>query len=190
MKKTIAILLTAVLLITLAACSTNGGSSSSGNGSPESSVALLEKVWSNYADDEKFAAAGGDSSEANAKSDAPGVFSTEDPALLDSMLGFPESSADKIDGAASLMHMMNQNTFTCGVFHVKASGDVSAVAEELKANILARRWMCGFPEKLIIYSVGDYIVSYFGEGQIISLFTEKLTSAYASAQLISETPIE
>lgn len=189
MKKLIAILLAATLLLSLAAC-TNSNNDTPSDGSPESAVALLEKVWSNYSDDEKFAAAGGDSSEENAKSDAPGVFSTEDPELLDSMLGFPTGSVDKIDGAASLMHMMNQNTFTCGVFHVKSSGDVSAVADELKTNILARRWMCGFPEKLVIYSVGDYIVSYFGEGQIITLFTEKLTSTYASAQLISETPIE
>lgn len=189
MKKLIAILLAATLLFTLAAC-TNNSDPSSKDGSPESSVALLEKVWANYADDEKFAAAGGDSSEENSKTDAPGVFSTEDPELLDSMLGFPTDSADKIDGAASLMHMMNQNTFTCGVFHVKDSADVAAVAEALKENILARRWMCGFPEKLVIYSVDNYIVSFFGEGQIITLFTQKLTSTFASAQLISETPIE
>ena len=43
---------------------------------------------------------------------APGNFSMDDADLLDSSLGFPAAEAGKIDGAASLVHMMNLNTFT------------------------------------------------------------------------------
>ena len=55
----------------------------------------------------------------NMRDGAPGNFSMDDADLLDSSLGFPAAEAGKIDGAASLVHMMNLNTFTCGAFHVK-----------------------------------------------------------------------
>ena len=50
--------------------------------------------------------------------------------------------------------------------------------------------MCGFPEKLMIVSVGDYLVSYFGDGELVDLFTSKLTGTFSDAKQISETPIE
>ena len=120
---------------------------------------------------------------------APGNYSMDDADLLDSSLGFPAAEAGKIDGAASLVHMMNLNTFTCGAFHVKDSADVAALCASLRENILDRHWMCGFPDKLVIVTVGDYVVSVYGYTDLVDTFTAKLAAAYPSAKTVSDDPI-
>lgn len=193
MKKFLAIILTALFIISLAACNGNdnpaNADSSENESAVKSSLELLTTVWDSYADDEKFPAAGGDMSEENIAMDAPGKFGIDDTAALDSTLGFPEASADKIDDAASLVHMMNANTFTCGAFHAKTAGDIDEISAALKDNIMQRQWMCGFPDKLIIVKIDGYIVSFFGENEIIDTFKNKLTSAYASAEILCDEPI-
>ena len=203
MKRLFAAIITASLVLSLTAC---GGKADKNPGAgttldnettaaqeqvtAKDALEILNTVWGSYAEDDKFAACGGDSSEENARSDAPGVYSIADAAVMDSALGFPEASADKIDGAASLMHMMNANTFTCGAYHVKNSADVSALADEIKTNIMQRRWMCGFPDKLTVASLGDYIVAFFGENEITDTFKANLISAYPSAHIVSEDAIQ
>ena len=190
MKKYLSLIIAAALMLSVAACGKKDDNKDNKNSdAPESAVSLLETVWNTYGEDEKFAAAGGDSNEANAREDAPGVFGIDDTDALDSMLGFPAAAVDKIDGAASLMHMMNQNTFTCGAYHVRNSSDVESLAGELKGNILARHSMCGFPEKLVIMTVGDYIVSVFGAAELTDTFTAKLSAEYSSAKQLFNVPI-
>ena len=108
---------------------------------------------------------------------------------MDSTLGFPSALVDKIDDAASLIHMMNANTFTCGTYHVKSSDDINNLAKAIKDNILQKQWMCGFPDKLIIVSVGDYIVSFYGNNEVLGTFQAQLTSTYPSSKVILEEPI-
>ena len=87
------------------------------------------------------------------------------------------------------MHMLNQNNFSCGVYHVKDSGNVEALAGKIKENILARQWLCGFPEKLVILTVGDYIVSVFGAKELTDTFTAKLSAEYSSTKQLFDVPI-
>ena len=148
---------------------------------------ILEKVWSKYSADEKFPATGG--SEKQMKEDMPGKFDVSDAEALDFELGFPKANASEIDDAASLMHMLNQNNFSCGVYHVKDSGNVEALAGKIKENILARQWLCGFPEKLVILTVGDYIVSVFGAGELTDTFIAKLSAEYSSAKQLFDVPV-
>ena len=85
------------------------------------------------------------------------------------------------------MHMMNANTFTSGVYHVTNADDVSAVCDALKENIMNRQWMCGFPETLIIVTVDDnYVISAFGNGQIIETFKNKISGVYDNATVVYE----
>lgn len=186
MKRILSAALCAALLLTLCAC---GAAPAESADTPASPLELLETVWNTYSDDEKFPAAGGDYSEENQRDGAPGAFSTADTDTLEYMLGFPAAEAGKIDAAASLMHMMNMNTFTCGAFHAKSSGDLTALCAALRENILARHWMCGIPDKLVIVTVGDYIVSFFGNAELADTFAAKLTAAYPSAKTVSEDPI-
>ena len=86
--------------------------------------------------------------------------------------------------------MMNANTFTCASYHVK-SEDASALTSSLKDSIKSTRWMCGFPETLIIYTVnGEYVVAAFGNGEAINSFKTALTDVYgANAVLNVEEPL-
>ena len=52
-----------------------------------------------------------------------------------------------------------------------------------------RRWMCGFPDKLIVISAGDSIVSAFGNEDFIELFKTKTLAALDGAKLLYEEPI-
>ena len=195
MKKILTLTIAAVLVFSLVSCAkkdkedvTTGTSAADvqKNG-PKSALEILETVWKKYSADDKFAAMGG--SEKNMKEDAPGKFDLGDAEALDFELGFPKEEVGKLDDAASLLHMLNQNTFTCGVYHVKNSADIEALAAKIKDNILARNWMCGFPEKLVIMTVGDYIVSVFGAAELISTFTAKLTDSYGSVRQLFDVPI-
>ena len=193
MKKILALLLAAVMVLSLAACTDKGseGGATSPSGAqtnqPKSALEILEKVWSKYSADEKFPATGG--SEKQMKEDMPGKFDVSDAEALDFELGFPKANASEIDDAASLMHMLNQNNFSCGVYHVKDSGNVEALAGKIKENILARQWLCGFPEKLVILTIGDYIVSVFGARELTDTFTAKLSAEYSSTKQLFDVPI-
>ena len=193
MKKILALLLAAVMVLSLAACTDKGseGGATSPSGAqtnqPKSALEILEKVWSKYSADEKFPATGG--SEKHMKEDMPGKFDVSDAEALDFELGFPKANASEIDDAASLMHMLNQNNFSCGAYHVKDSGNVEALAGKIKENILARQWLCGFPEKLVILTIGDYIVSVFGAGELTDTFIAKLSAEYSSAKQLFDVPV-
>ena len=198
MKKIVTLLLAVAMLLTLVACG-NGSKDTTANGEETTAsqaveskdpLTVLQTVWASYGDDEKFAVAGGDMSEENSKMDEPGVFSLENKEELDATLGLSAEAAEKVDSAASLVHMMNANTFTCGAFKVKNAEDVASLAEQLKDNILKRQWMCGFPDKLVVASVDDVVLAFFGKNDNIDTFKAKLTEAYASAEVISESPIE
>ena len=188
MKRLLTIFLMFIMVLSLTAC----GGKDAGAGDEAKiadALALLNTIWDSYGEDEKFSAMGGDFNEENMVDGAPGNYGIQDTAMLDSSLGLPEASASMIDGAASLIHMMNANTFTCGAFHVSSSDNLSAVADSLKENILQRQWMCGFPDKLIVITVGDYVISAFGNEEIIDTFKSKTMSVYESAKLVYEEPI-
>ena len=193
MKKIIAFALAAVLLLSFASCAKQNGEkdkdrpSESRKDQPQSALEILEKVWSKYSTSDKFPATGG--SEKNMKEDMPGKFDVADAEALDFELGFPKAQASEIDDAASLMHMLNQNNFSCGVYHVKNSGSAEALAGKIKENIFGRQWLCGFPEKLVILTVGDYIVSVFGAADLTDTFIAKLSAEYSSTKQIFDVPI-
>lgn len=190
MKKFIILFLSIFLAMSLAACGNKTDSpDSAGKTEIKDAKELLATVWNSYEEDEKFAIAGGDMTEENMTEDAPGTFGITDADELDRMLGFPAADAEKIDNAASIMHMMNANTFTCGAYHLKNADDVKIVAADLKENVMNRQWMCGFPDKLVIISVDDYLVSVFGDEELVNTFKDKLTKTYENAKVISEDGI-
>lgn len=206
MKKKIVLLLLTVMAISLIGCGqkdvtedkdavvednvvddTTDDTTDDVNGtvSVEGAEGVLNTIWSTYEEENKFASGGGDSH--NMVMDGPGKFDVTNVEELDATLGFPTDYADKIDDAASLMHMMNANTFTSGVYHVTNADDVSAICDALKENIMNRQWLCGFPETLIIVTVDDnYVISAFGNGQIIETFKNKISGVYSNATVVYE----
>ena len=186
MKKFLTMLLALVMVLSLAACSSQKGGDVNG-GSPVSAVDLLTAVWNAYPESEKFPVVGG--SLDKPVDDAPGTFPVDDADNLDYMLHFPADKADLIDDAASLTHMMNANTFTAGAFHVASSSDVDSVVSDLKDNIMNRQWMCGFPDKLVILTLGDYVISCYGAEDLVDQFSEKVTEAFADAAVACDEAI-
>ena len=148
---------------------------------PADSLALLTKVWDSYTDDEKFPAAGGDYE--TSVDDAPGAFDPSNADNLNFLLTVPTEDASLIDDAASLMHMMNANTFTCGALRVKNGDDAAKLAEDLRDAIQNKQWMCGFPDKLVIATLGNYVVSVYGDEELVNTFRDKLQAAYSDAAI-------
>ena len=173
MKKIISLVLAAVLTLSLAACGTKNDSKGDQPAAPASALDLLEN-------DEKFPTSGGDYSEANSKEDAPGVYDLTDRAAVDSALGLPETA--KVDQAASLVHMMNQNTFTAAAYH--CTDDADALATALRDNIQQRQWMCGFPDKVAV--VGEYVVSVFGAEDLVDTFMSHLNGIFGVQPVYDE----
>lgn len=199
MKKSFILLITCIMAVSMTGC---GGESSSSKAENETSALtsteavsqnladtpldILNTVWDSYSDDEKFPAAGGDFSEENNTMDAPGVYGIEDAEGIESMFGLPAASVSRLESAASLVHMMNANTFTCGAFRVKEGEDVSVIASEIKDTLMDREWLCGFPDKLIIFTGGNDAVVCFGNAEITDTFKAKFTAAFPDAKIAFE----
>ena len=183
MKKLIAMLLAVVLVASMAACGNNAGTAGDTQPKvevPATALEILEKVWSSYTDDEKFPVFGGNQNE-NAVMDAPAKFDLTDTDGLTYTLLVPAEQAANIDDAASMIHMMNANTFSSAVFHVK--GDVKAFAEAMYTAVSGNRWMCGMPEKLLVTIVGgEYVLVAFGLNDAMTPFQTKLAAAYPAAE--------
>ena len=184
MKKFLTLLLAAAMTLSLAACGSKTDDNSGNNSQPASALELLNAVWANYSDDDKFPAAGGDFDEANMTEDAPGNFSVEDGDALDYSLSFPAADAGKLSDAASLTHMMNANTFTAAAYH--ATGDTAELAQQLRDNIMHRQWMCGFPDKLVVAEVGEYVVTVFGADELVDTFMTHLNGIYGVSATYDE----
>ena len=132
--------------------------------------ALLDAIWNNYKEDDKFPAAGGDYDEVNMVDGAPGTVGLAD--------------------ADSVEHLMNGNSFTCGAYRVKEGTDVDALAQSIRDAIQGRRWMCGFPDKIVVATVDNYIVSVFGLEDLVDNFRDTMLAVYPATSVVFDEPIE
>ncbi len=153
----------------------------------DDALTILNAIWNTYSDEEKFPAAGGDSE--HAVDGAPGSFDVSNADSLSYQLTFPADDASLIDSAASLVHMMNLNTFTCGAFHVADANNVARLADDLRTTIQAKRWMCGFPDKLVIVTVGQSVLSVYGNEDLVNTFRDKLLASYSAATAVYDEAI-
>ena len=190
MKKLIAFLLAGVMFLSLAACAAKTDDQPAAE---EDTIAdartLLNTVWASYTEDEKFPAAGGDYSEENMTDGAPGKVGLEDSSSVEYLLSIPAAVAEKADDAASLTHMLNGNTFTCGAIRLKDAGELEAAAKDIKEYIMAKHWMCGFPDKLVVASTGSYLIEVYGAEDLVNTFRDKLQAAYPQTTILSDDPI-
>lgn len=191
MKRVIAVIMAAMLMFAFAAC---GNTDNKGTEVEKLvPVDVLNTVWATYSTaDEAFPAAGGDMlSEQTTNWEGPAAFGVEGEAanVIESMLHFPTASVSKISDAASLMHAMNANTFTCGAFKVTNTDDMDALVTEIKTTIDNTQWMCGFPEKVLIAKVGDNIISCVGNTQLVDTFGTKLAAAFDGTTVVIDEAI-
>ena len=154
---------------------------------PASALEILENVWADYADDEKFAIIGGNI-EANIM-DAPGNYDMTYAENLTWNLLVPADQIGNVTEAASMIHMMNANNFTCGVFKLAEGISAADFGATMEKAVQGNQWMCGFPETLLIRSFGDtYVLVAFGINDAMTPFESHLTAVYPDAEtLYNET---
>ena len=187
MKKILALILAVLMVVSLAACSNKPAASSSAASAYNSSLEVYTAMWDKV--DEKFPVFGGNQNE-NAVSDAPGKFDMSDTDGLTYLLLLPESVQSKIDDVASMIHMMNANTFTSAVLHVK-EGTMADIAKEIENTVMNNQFMCGFPEKLVIFSVGDYLFYAFGNGEAVDMVVNSgKANLQGEVSVLCDKPIE
>lgn len=171
-----------VLAMGMAACQKADDKGNAGN-STMTAVETLEKVWAAYSEDDKPIVMGGDAE--HAVDGAPGAYAIEDVEGIESMFHITADAVAMTDEVASAVHAMNANTFTCSAFHLKDGSQKEDFAASVKESVLGTRWMCGFPEKLVILSVEDeFVISAFGNGDMIELFKTKVTETYGDGAAV------
>ena len=183
MKKLIALLLALTLVVAFAGCEKKEENKLP----PVEALTAIKTVYEAYntkhadTDYQLFLVGGGYE---NANWEGPDAVPTTDVAYLTSILVVPETEVSNIKAAASAMHGMNTNTFCAGAYNLVDGADYSAFAAALREAIQGNRWMCGFPEKLVIANVGDCLIVVYGNGELLDLFTTVISETYAGAPIL------
>ena len=183
-KRILCAVLAVVMVVALAACGTNGSKEDANKVTIESPVALLDGVWSTFAEEEKFPVMGGDFEAA--VNDAAGEFNISDVEAATATLHITEDSLKLVDKVATLTHAMNANTFSAAAYHLADAANAETFVSSLKDSIKSTQWMCGFPDTLIIYTVaGEYVVAAFGNAEAIESFKTKLATVYGESATLN-----
>lgn len=178
MKKISAIILALTMVFSLAAC---GSSEQKPDSAPELQIAsaeeLLNSVWDKVSEDQKFPVAGGDMD--NMQEDKAGNFSLENMDLVTSVLHLSQDTAASVSEAASMINAMNANTFTAVAVKLNEGVNAEEFVNAVKSDVEGTQWMCGFPEYLVVYTVGDYVVYVIGAADLTTgVFKTAIETAY------------
>lgn len=160
---------------------------------------LLQIIFDKYnsaqaTDDTKLYVCGGNVNNfETVNPEAPAAFVALENEDYNQNLGFPTAEADKIVSAASMFNMMNANTFTCYTIQLTEGTDIDAMVNTLKDNILARQWICGQPEKLVIAKApGNYLIVVWGVvefGGIVDPVAQSFATSVEGAAIVVEQAI-
>ena len=159
-------------------------------------IELLNIIFTGYnaaqaSDDTKLWVGGGNINNFDTVNpEGPAAFVALTNEDYDQNLAVPASEVEKIESAASMFNLMNTNNFNCFTVQFKAGTDVDATIEVIKENILARRWICGAPEKLVITKMpGDCILVVWGAvsfGGIVDPFAASIPTLVEGATVAVE----
>ena len=84
--------------------------------------------------------------------------------------------------------MMNTNTFSSAVAKLKDPSKAAEFAEAYKTEIQGQHWMCGFPDKVVVISVGDYVVMAYGAEDIIDTLIKACSEVEAQSSVLIDAP--
>ncbi len=161
----------------------------------KSALELLQQLMDAYnataTDETKLYVGGGNTSNfETVNQEGPAKFVPLEDADYDASLGYPVADVSKIDDAASMFNLMNANIFTAYAVHFTNSADVDGMINTIKENILARQWVCGAPEKLVMIKMpGDYVVVIWGAvefGGIVDPVAQSFAATFDGAQTVVE----
>ena len=69
---------------------------------------------------------------------------------------------------------------------VKNGDDAAKLAEDLRDAIQNKQWMCGFPDKVAVAVVGEYVVSVFGAEDLVNTFMSHLNGIFGVQPVYDE----
>lgn len=200
MKRFLVALLALVMVFAVVGCNKPSKNEQTPENSPEMSQevtgstsesafnSVLNKVWGNFAEDKKFPAMGGDM--ANMVDGKAGKFNLSEKESAVSTLHISAEAIDLVAEAESLIHAMNANTFTSASFKLKDAKETENFVSSLKESINGTQWMCGFPEKYVIFTTGDNVFYALGNGELVDTFKANVEKAYGSdAKVVAEENI-
>ena len=144
---------------------------------PASALEMMENIVNAWDFEYKAYFMGGGYS--NPVDGAPGAVAATDTDTLQYLMYVPEACLADIQDAASYCHSMNYSVFTSGTFKV---ADAAAFAANLKAGLDGAQWMCGIPEYLMIYTLGnEYVLFVMGTAENLAAYGPALQAAYPNA---------
>jgi hypothetical protein len=162
----------------------------------KSAIELLQIIFDGYnaaqaTDDTKLWVGGGNIYNFDTVNpEGPAAFVALADTDYDENLAVPTTEVAKIASAASMFNLMNTNNFNCYTIQFNAGTDVDASIEAIKAQVLARRWICGAPEKLVIVKMpGDCILVVWGAvnyGGIVDPFAASIPTLVEGATIVVE----
>ncbi|MCM1258879.1 MAG: hypothetical protein NC307_13625 [Roseburia sp.] len=152
-----------------------------GSVSYSQAVDVLNLIWENTSEDDRFPSFGG--SQDNPVMDAPGSVDLGDTDMLSYTLLVPEDLQGNVTDAASLVHMMNGNTFTGAALKIEGT-DVKKAADAVKDTVAGNQFVCGFPEQLVVVTAGDYVFYAFGATEIVEKFKATAESKVEGAKVV------
>lgn len=159
-----------------------------GNETSSQSVQILNRIWEQYGEAERFACYGGTVEQAT--SDAPGPLDLTNTDELTAAYLIPQDQLSAITEAASLVHMMNSNIFTGAAVKVSDSADQKALQQAWRDTIQGNRWICGQPDRLMMAVAEEgYLVMAFGSTDAMKLFSDNLKVVYPEAQIVYDEAI-
>lgn len=195
MKKFAALLLAVAMAFTCVACGGNAGNAGNGGSATiKDATEILTSTWAKYnetvSDDYKFPVGGGNLENFElVVMDNAGKCDTSLEGAKDALsvsFCIPMEAIDMVDDCGNMMNMMMANNFSAAAYHIADKANVETVISGIKEATQNNMWMCGMPDKFIIVTVnGDYVVSAFGNGEVIDYFKAAITAVYGDAAVVS-----
>lgn len=154
MKKTLSILLAAIMLFSFAACSGNGGSNTTADTTAGTTAApapalsgtleeIADKIYENASDFQI--------------SIMPATeIDLTDADAVNSFLGV--ASADSIERAVFSEPMIGSIPYSMCLVKVKDGADKEALKQEILDGVNYRKWICVAAEKILVADCGDVIM--------------------------------
>ena len=184
MKKYFTILFLTAVLLSFPGCGSSGQENSgedTASVSYSQAVDILNLIWDNTSEDDRFPSFGG--SQEDPVMDAPGSVDLTDTNMLSYTLLVPEDLRENVTDAASLVHMMNGNSFTGAALKIEGT-DVNKAADTIKDTVAGNQFVCGFPEQLVVVTAGDYVFYAFGATDIVENFKATAESKVEGAKVV------
>lgn len=179
MKKFVSVLLAMMLVLgCFAACGTKAPANI-----PGSSLEVLENIWNQFGENERFPVYGGNAKEnfEDNTMDKPDFYDLADENISFNLL-IPADQVANVDEVASMTHMMNANSFTAAVYHLTGGTDAQAFSEAMYQAVSGNMWICGMPDRVIVAAISpEHVLVVYGVKDAINPFETHLGTAYPDA---------